>query len=633
MYRLPLGIISILTILTFAACGGGDDEGGDAAAGEGGGGADGAAAGGGGGGGGAGGAGGESGSGAPVCGNAVVEPPEQCDDGNQIDDDGCTNLCEKTCSVDGDCNDLNPCNGVEVCSGGVCGPGTNLTNGEQCGDNMSCYEGQCLEHVCGNGIVQGDEECDDGDDDDTNGCTRQCRFTCIADDQERDVCENDCDPLATCDDATHTCTAGSPLPDGTLCDRDRGYCENGLCILSTCGDGNQEPNEECDDGNTVDGDDCTAVCTLSVCGNGVIDGNEHCDDGKTCINSDDEALNFTSCTDDPSPCEAANGICTPANLDGCDFKCRAEFAVRGISLNVSADPAPAFCAYANSDKQGNAFAGLFPDPTLINAANTFISGSLLDGSFIVLFHVMDVDDYSLSVSDPLTKLAMVPGDFPAGVTALAGAVDEEVLIYHAFYDDKLEPVTSANAELDATADKLISKTPIPYSIGFSMTDGDMVLSNVMIEIEVDPERSGIPAPPETRDGLVLPESVGTYTNGVMCAAMPTSMFSSMGVPQSNVLGLPLSLTDMCSDQSYTSCPDGVDPPDCSSVLDLIQGGCSGTLPGFPPNVLIKPIGDPDADTDGDGVNDAYSIVFMVSAVRARIAGFSENDPPYDPLPL
>jgi cysteine-rich repeat protein len=35
---------------------------------------------------------------APVCGNAVVEAPfEQCDDGNSINNDGCTNQCQFSC--------------------------------------------------------------------------------------------------------------------------------------------------------------------------------------------------------------------------------------------------------------------------------------------------------------------------------------------------------------------------------------------------------------------------------------------------------------------------------------------------------------------------------------------------------
>ncbi len=54
-----------------------------------------------------------------------------------------------------------------------------------------------------------------------------------------------------------------------------------------CGDGLQQANEGCDDGNTVDADACTNACQLAVCGDGVqrtdlnlgIVGAESCDDG------------------------------------------------------------------------------------------------------------------------------------------------------------------------------------------------------------------------------------------------------------------------------------------------------------------------------------------------------------------
>jgi len=47
----------------------------------------------------------------------------------------------------------------------------------------------------------------------------------------------------------------------------------------TCGDGFVDPGEQCDDGNTVSGDGCSASCKLEACGNGVVDGSEQCDDG------------------------------------------------------------------------------------------------------------------------------------------------------------------------------------------------------------------------------------------------------------------------------------------------------------------------------------------------------------------
>jgi cysteine-rich repeat protein len=62
------------------------------------------------------------------------------------------------------------------------------------------------------------------------------------------------------------------------------------CRPTTCGDGKREGLESCDDGNTKDGDLCSARCRLEtdcndagvckpLCGNGVMETEEACDDG------------------------------------------------------------------------------------------------------------------------------------------------------------------------------------------------------------------------------------------------------------------------------------------------------------------------------------------------------------------
>jgi len=56
-------------------------------------------------------------------------------------------------------------------------------------------------------------------------------------------------------------------------------------VPQACGDGVHDPSEGCDDGNTSDGDGCSAVCEVEtdhpVCGNGVRESGEDCDDGNT----------------------------------------------------------------------------------------------------------------------------------------------------------------------------------------------------------------------------------------------------------------------------------------------------------------------------------------------------------------
>jgi cysteine-rich repeat protein len=75
-----------------------------------------------------------------------------------------------------------------------------------------------------NGTPEGDEECDDGNADPTDGCTNACTI---------------------------------------------------------CGDGIVSPPEDCDDLNLVNGDGCDANCRTTGCGNGIVLTPETCDDGNT----------------------------------------------------------------------------------------------------------------------------------------------------------------------------------------------------------------------------------------------------------------------------------------------------------------------------------------------------------------
>ncbi len=64
------------------------------------------------------------------------------------------------------------------------------------------------------------------------------------------------------------------------------------CVKARCGDGFIETNaEQCDDGNTLDGDSCTSHCGPPGCGDGVVAPGEACDDG----NTDDSDDCLSSC--------------------------------------------------------------------------------------------------------------------------------------------------------------------------------------------------------------------------------------------------------------------------------------------------------------------------------------------------
>lgn len=89
---------------------------------------------------------------------------------------------------------------------------------------------------CGDGLVQGTEECDDDNNDDTDDCVSCVMATC-GDGFVRAGVEE-------CDDAN---------------DDDTDACVS--CMNATCGDGFvQAGMEECDDGNDVDDDGCSNDC-------------------------------------------------------------------------------------------------------------------------------------------------------------------------------------------------------------------------------------------------------------------------------------------------------------------------------------------------------------------------------------
>lgn len=97
-----------------------------------------------------------------------------------------------------------------------------------------------VDSVCGDGLVEAGEQCDDGNAASGDGCSATCQYETVCGDGLQEGLEQ-------CDD-------GNTLP-GDGCDD--------LCRLETvCGDNLQEGVEECDDGNAASGDGCDEFCRL-----------------------------------------------------------------------------------------------------------------------------------------------------------------------------------------------------------------------------------------------------------------------------------------------------------------------------------------------------------------------------------
>lgn len=228
-----------------------------------------------------------------------IEEGEQCsttvDHGACAQGDGVSRYCSpssgcivgQACIADDDCQDESACNGEERCVDFRCEAGSSpdLNDGSPCtidgcndtntndpffhlpdstkdgntcelesgaaGICLSTSSDVCVASLCGDGFRDPFREpCDDGNDDNTDGCIK------------------------------------IPRPGGLV------------CAEAECGDGYVQAGiEVCDDGNTLSGDGCRSDCLkVESCGDGFVDQGEACDDGNANPNDGCDQCRRTSWT-------------------------------------------------------------------------------------------------------------------------------------------------------------------------------------------------------------------------------------------------------------------------------------------------------------------------------------------------
>jgi cysteine-rich repeat protein len=224
----------------------------------------------------------------------------------------------------------------------ACGSTTQCTDLD---DNNPCTDDFCLKGVtrhtpstaatrCATGVCDGIGQCVEclGDRDctaprvcaiTTHSCTLtagSCTDGLRTGDETGVDCGGSCAPAKQC-------ALGGGCAANTDCVT--GLCTSGACAAARCGDGVQQPNEACDDGNATNGDGCDdgagGSCRPTGCGNGTRTGTEACDDGN--------AVNADGCDTNCTVTRCGNGIaggtetCDDGNTmagDGCSAGCRVE---------------------------------------------------------------------------------------------------------------------------------------------------------------------------------------------------------------------------------------------------------------------------------------------------------------------
>ncbi|CAD8198419.1 unnamed protein product [Paramecium octaurelia] len=209
----------------------------------------------------------------PICGDLQIKGYEQCEDDNSVFDDLCYN-CQYQCPVHCvtcDQNTTLPC--PDICGDGY------ITGSEECEDDNTiqydgcyncqyqcqpqctqCIKGECFECAtegwyidptvtpwqckerCGDLLIVGTEQCDDGNSSETDGC-KDCMYYC------RIGC-------SSCNYTTKTCLScefPGFVPNSYYC---KNICGDGLVVTDPSG----FYSEQCDDSNTTNYDGCSSSC-------------------------------------------------------------------------------------------------------------------------------------------------------------------------------------------------------------------------------------------------------------------------------------------------------------------------------------------------------------------------------------
>lgn len=577
-----------------------------------------------------------------TCGDAFVTAPEECDDGNLTDGDGCDS-CKFSCvSKDPlrDCSGGDPCAGTSTCDDSVhtCTPGIPLANGTDCGPNAFCVTGVCTASVCGNAVVEMGEKCDDGNPIDGDGCDTDCAPSCS--DPKVDCAAPPACQIATCS-AQATCTTAPDAAQENMPCAPNLVCKSGACIgpAAVCGNGSVEVGEQCDfgaqngpgtgceascqfsctmapdscpDADACNGvETCTAVmvggqagqkcsagaaladctscagglcvagaCKVSLCGDGCVDGatGEKCEPpGSPTCDATCQTIVVAACgngaREGTEQCDDGN----TTNLDGCDSACKFEQNQRAQYLKMQFNTD----AYCTANQLGAAISG----GTAQGQLQTGLDDGIMSGATTILFTALGLDDLS-GTSDPTLELGTLSGAPETLMQMLAYNGTNDLDWWHNInlntVDANRVPLNKLPASIAA---KVLDAGPgtmdVPLILANNKTSF-LHMSTVKLTCAVGATSSPLMSMMNQPPGHLASEHLDPALTSFASCGQKT--VNGAGKICGNVSALSLSQVPIPAQltMGFTACSQGYQVT--NSMLDVLIGGCTIL---FSPQIVSK----------------------------------------------
>jgi cysteine-rich repeat protein len=200
----------------------------------------------------------------------VLDPGEECDDGNIVSGDGCSGLCT---------SEIGQCERCGLCGNGI----FNLCDERECKNLGPCdFQDNWIVNQCvPKAVCFPPPSPTPGS---SSAASQTSAGSAGSPQSSSQSLGSSMSPPTSSEESSDVAGSRSSASSSSSPPSEEFFSSAGALIDPfLCSNSALDPNEQCDDGNTVSGDGCSSECQLEtgralVCGDGILTANEQCDD-------------------------------------------------------------------------------------------------------------------------------------------------------------------------------------------------------------------------------------------------------------------------------------------------------------------------------------------------------------------